>query len=43
MSDAGTATELRFEAPGPGPWEQDSVHFPRPMTRYYQETHPPAF
>jgi phosphohistidine swiveling domain-containing protein len=36
-------TELRFDPPGPGPWEQDPVHFPRPMTRYFQETHPPAF
>ena len=36
-------TELRFEAPGPGPWKQDPVHFPRPMTRYFQEMHPPAF
>jgi len=36
-------TELRFEAPGPGPWKQDPVHFPRPMTRYFQEMHPAAF
>ena len=38
-----TPSKLRFEAPGPGAWEQDPVHMPRPMTRYYQETHPPAF
>jgi phosphohistidine swiveling domain-containing protein len=37
------ATSLRFEPPGPGPWLQDPVHFPRPMTRYWQETHCPAF
>ena len=37
------APELRFDPPGPGPWNQDPVHFPRPMTRYFQETHPPAF
>src|SRR5262245_10495548 len=37
------ATGLHFEPPGPGTWEQDPVHFPRPMTRYWQETHPPAF
>jgi rifampicin phosphotransferase len=43
MSDAGTATQLHFDPPGPGPWEQDPVHFPRPMTRYYQETHPAPF
>jgi phosphohistidine swiveling domain-containing protein len=36
-------TELRFEPPGLGSWEQDPVHFPRPMTRYWQEIHPPAF
>lgn len=34
---------LNLEAPGPGSWEQDPVHFPRPMTRYFQEIHPPAF
>ena len=37
------ATKLSFEPPGPGSWVQDPVHFPRPMTRYWQETHPPAF
>jgi len=36
-------TELQIEPPGPGFWEQDPVHFPRPMTRYFQETHPAAF
>ena len=34
--------ELRFDPPGPGPWERDGVHFPRPVTRYFAETHPPA-
>ena len=37
------AIGLRFEPPGPGSWAQDSVHMPRPMTRYFQETHPPPF
>jgi len=37
------ATELRFDAPGPGFWELDPVHFPRPVTRYWIETHPAAF
>jgi rifampicin phosphotransferase len=37
------ATGLHFEPPGPGSWVQDPVHMPRPMTRYWQETHPPAF
>ena len=43
MTAANTSTELRFAAPGPGSWEQDAVHLPRPLTRYYQETHPAAF
>jgi phosphohistidine swiveling domain-containing protein len=43
MTASDTSTELRFEPPGPGSWEQDPVHFPRPMTRYFQETHPPSF
>ncbi|MFN7990006.1 MAG: PEP-utilizing enzyme [Thermoanaerobaculia bacterium] len=43
MTSFETATGLRFEPPGPGPWEQDPVHFPRPLTRYFQETHAPSF
>ena len=43
MVATDTAHELRFEAPGPGSWEQDPVHFPRPVTRYFTETHPAAF
>ncbi|MGD9932086.1 MAG: PEP-utilizing enzyme [Dehalococcoidia bacterium] len=38
-----SSTELRFEPPGPGFWSQDPVHFPRPLTRYFQETHPASF
>ena len=34
--------ELRFEPPGPGSWELDAVHFPRPVTRYWTEIHPEA-
>ena len=34
--------ELRFEPPGPGSWELDPVHFPRPVTRYWTELHPEA-
>src|SRR5262249_1693890 len=33
---------LRFEPPGPGSWELDPVHFPRPVTRYWTEIHPEA-
>jgi len=43
MTASDTLTELRFDPPGPGPWAQDPTHFPRPMTRYFQELHPPAF
>jgi pyruvate,water dikinase len=35
-------TKLQFEAPGPGSWELDAVHFPRPATRYWSEMHPEA-
>ena len=42
MIRTGKSTELAFDPPGPGSWEQDPVHFPRPMTRYFRETHPPA-
>src|SRR5215467_13097811 len=40
---AGTTTELRFDPPGPGFWEHDAVHFPRPVTRYWAEMHPAPF
>src|SRR3954452_13970793 len=43
MSASETSTIPTFEPPGPGSWEQDPVHFPRPMTLYFQETHPPPF
>src|ERR1700690_1850625 len=42
MTDSGATTELRFEPPGPGSWGRDAVHFPRPVTRYWAETHPAA-
>jgi len=43
LTRTGRATELRFEPPGPGFWELDPVHFPRPATRYWIEVHPGAF
>ena len=43
MSRSDIPDDLCFEPPGPGSWAQDPVHFPRPMTRYFQETHPPPF
>ncbi len=42
MSTHATS-ELRIDPPGPGFWEQDSVHFPRPVTRYWAEMHPEPF
>jgi len=38
-----TATTPTYEPPGPGPWELDAVHFPRPVTRYWTEMHPAPF
>jgi phosphohistidine swiveling domain-containing protein len=43
LTSAETASELRFDPPGPGSWELDAVHFPRPVTRYWAETHPEPF
>ncbi len=34
---------LHFEPPGPGSWNLDPVHFPRPVTQYFSETHPEPF
>jgi pyruvate,water dikinase len=36
-------TAPAFDAPGPGFWERDPVHFPRPLTRYWTEVHPEPF
>ncbi len=43
MPKSDLGEKINFEAPGPGSWKQDPVHFPRPMTRYYQETYVPPF
>ena len=43
MASIEKIAELRFEPPGPGSWEIDAVHFPRPSTRYWTEIHPEAF
>jgi phosphohistidine swiveling domain-containing protein len=43
MAHTDAATEVVFEAPGPGTWMLDPVHFPRPVTRYWAETHPEPF
>lgn len=31
-------TTPTYEAPGPGTWEQDPTHFPRPVTPFVEET-----
>jgi pyruvate,water dikinase len=38
-----SASTLQFEPPGPGSWALDPVHFPRPVTRYWEEMHPEPF
>ncbi|MGH9099348.1 MAG: hypothetical protein ACRDV8_03855, partial [Acidimicrobiales bacterium] len=43
MSDARAATGAPFRPPGPGTWMLDPVHFPRPVTQYWAETHPEPF
>ncbi len=43
MADADVADDLTFDPPGDGSWTLDPVHFPRPVTRYWAETQPPAF
>ena len=43
MTSLEARNELRLEPPGPGTWELDPVHFPRPVTRYWAETHPVPF
>jgi rifampicin phosphotransferase len=43
VSSVETASELRFDPPGPGSWGIDAVHFPRPATRYWAEMHPEPF
>ena len=42
MTAVEVGSELDFEPPGPGSWELDAVHFPRPATRYWSEMHPEA-
>src|SRR3954453_12233406 len=43
MSAVEAAGRLEFKAPGPGSWAIDAVHFPRPVTRYWEEVHPEPF
>jgi phosphohistidine swiveling domain-containing protein len=43
VTSADTTAPLTYEPPGPGSWELDAVHFPRPATRYWTEMHPAPF
>ena len=43
MTSGQTGAALQFEPPGPGTWEIDPVHFPRPATRYWAQMHPEPF
>jgi pyruvate,water dikinase len=38
-----TKQQLNIQPPGPGPWDLDPVHFPRPVTPYWAEMHPEPF
>lgn len=37
MHAVTSLTDIRFEPPGPGSWELDAVHFPRPTVPFNQE------
>jgi rifampicin phosphotransferase len=43
MAETESKIALTFEPPGPGSWDLDPVHFPRPVTRYWAQMHPSAF
>ncbi len=43
MTSVEPAAVHAYEPPGPGSWEIDDVHFPRPVTRYWAEMHPAPF
>ena len=36
-------TPRPYAAPGPGTWEQDCTHFPRPATQYFFDVFPEPF
>jgi pyruvate,water dikinase len=41
--DTVTKPRPTFEPPGPGSWDLDGLHFPRPVTGYWAEMHPEPF
>src|SRR5438477_8628383 len=38
-----TTTQASFAAPGPGSWQMDATHFPRPATKLFAEVFPRQF
>src|SRR5688572_6032711 len=40
---ASPSSSPRFDAPGPGPWEAETTHFPRPITRFAADAFVRAF
>ena len=41
--DTHAKAQLTFEPPGPGSWDLDPLHFPRPVTAYWAKMHPEPF
>jgi rifampicin phosphotransferase len=41
MSTESNRDQMTFDPPGPGSWLLDSVHVPRPFSRFQAEIHPP--
>jgi rifampicin phosphotransferase len=41
MSTSSVFGQMTFDPPGPGSWVLDSVHVPRPFSRFQAEIHPP--
>jgi phosphohistidine swiveling domain-containing protein len=41
--DTQSRQPLTFEPPGPGSWDLDTLHFPRPVTAYWAEMQPEPF
>ena len=40
MNSPTQSEPMEFEAPGPGTWSLDAVHFTRPVSRFQTEVHP---
>lgn len=43
MANTELVQEVRFEAPGPGPWIADGTHWPRPLTRFVGKAYTDSF